>query len=150
MHAFADLRARADQRVRIDHRLVIDVRADVHERGRHHDHAFADVRAATNRRTAGHDAHGVLRLEAPRRNRIFVDERKRARCEFGEHAELEGGQDPFLHPGVRLPDAVGVARRGARSSFFELGEKKADRLDRFHAIGGRLQRADAFFDRRHS
>ncbi len=64
VHAIADLRARADQRVRVDHRSGADVRADVDEHGGHAHGPRRHVRAASNRRAAGHDAHAIAPASA--------------------------------------------------------------------------------------
>src|SRR6202008_4038509 len=56
-----DLGTATDQRVRIDHGLLAHVSANVNEQRWHPHYAAANVAAVANARTAGHDAHTVLR-----------------------------------------------------------------------------------------
>ena len=147
MHALSDLRARADQRVRVDHRFFIDIRAYVDVRRRHHHHAFRDIRAPPNRRSAGHDAHAVVDTKAPRRHGVFVDECQRAGSGFGDHADAKRRQDSLLHPRLRVPHAIVVARRRADRAVLQLREKISNRFDDLLPIGSGADRGDAFLNR---
>ena len=112
------LRAGADGHVGIDHRAFAHVRAHIDIGRGHHDGTGGEVGAAADAGSARDDPHAVLGLELAHREGGLVEERELALGHVRDRAELEPGEDHFLHPLVDDPLAV-LFLRDADFAFFQ-------------------------------
>ena len=120
MHPLADLRTRADEGVRIDHRAATDIRPDIDVHGRHADDVRREIRTASYRGPARHDAHLMLHTELARGECVLIEKMKRCLPRhFHDPADTKAEQNCALYPRHGVPRAVRITTGGANLAALE-------------------------------
>src|SRR5215475_4001810 len=92
--------------MRVNQRAFVNICAYVDIHRRHADHTRRNMRALSDRRSAGHHPYLLAGGEAAGGKGIFVDKGERVSACFFQYAETKAEQDALLYPGVHAPRAV--------------------------------------------